>query len=142
MSKSPFYARIKNDVLKIVAAIPPGRVCTYAAIGAHLDVAPRHVAYILSTLEPLEKERFPWHRVVGADGRLGTVKRLATGETQAALLREEGVPVVADEIGDALSAVLIDIAALGCGVDQQTRPADAPVPGRAKRSATHKPEPR
>jgi methylated-DNA-protein-cysteine methyltransferase related protein len=93
-------------------------------------------------LEPLEKERFPRHRVVGADGRLGTVKRLATGETQAALLQGEGVPVVAGGIPDALAPVLIDIAALGCGVDQQTRPADAPAPGRRKRYATRKSEPR
>jgi hypothetical protein len=48
MAGSPFYARIRADVLAILHAVPAGKAVTYADIGAHLDVAPRHVAYILS----------------------------------------------------------------------------------------------
>ena len=36
MPKSPFFERIKHDVLKIVAAIPYGKVTTYSSIGDHL----------------------------------------------------------------------------------------------------------
>ena len=38
MAKSPFFARIKADVLTIVASIPEGEVLTFRDIGAHLDV--------------------------------------------------------------------------------------------------------
>jgi alkylated DNA nucleotide flippase Atl1 len=48
---------MKGDVLRIVAGVPAGRVVTFADTGAHLDVAPRHVACILATLDPLEAGR-------------------------------------------------------------------------------------
>lgn len=48
MSKSPFFARIRGDVVAILASVPAGQVVTFADIGAHLDVPARHVAYILS----------------------------------------------------------------------------------------------
>jgi hypothetical protein len=55
MAKSPFFARIKADVLTIVASIPEGSVVTFRDIGAHLDVMPRHVAYILKMLDAEER---------------------------------------------------------------------------------------
>ncbi len=70
MSGAPFFARIKGDVLRILSAVPPGRVVTFADVGAHLDVMPRHVAYILARLGPGEQARTPWHRAVAADGTL------------------------------------------------------------------------
>jgi hypothetical protein len=54
MAGSPFYARIRADVLAILRAVPTGRAVTYADIGAHLDVPARHVAYILSQLADAE----------------------------------------------------------------------------------------
>jgi len=42
--RSTAFIRIKADVLGIVRNIPPGRLCTYAAIGRHLDVMARQVA--------------------------------------------------------------------------------------------------
>jgi methylated-DNA-protein-cysteine methyltransferase-like protein len=64
MAKSPFFARIKADVLTIVASIPEGQVLTFRDIGAHLDVMPRHVAYILKMLDAGERAAFPADRVV------------------------------------------------------------------------------
>lgn len=64
MAKSPFFARIKADVLTIVASIPEGGVVTFRDIGAHLDVMPRHVAYILTMLDEEERAAFPAGRVV------------------------------------------------------------------------------
>ena len=64
MATSPFFIRIREHLLQLTASLPEGRVCSFQSIGEHLDVMPRHVAYILSTLEDAEKLVYPWHRVV------------------------------------------------------------------------------
>jgi methylated-DNA-protein-cysteine methyltransferase related protein len=133
---SPFYARIKADVLKIVAAIPRGRICTFHAIGAHLDVMPRHVAYLLATLDPSDQQRIAWYRVVGGDGRLGVPKRSAAGASQAELLRLEGILIDVSNRIVAFDSVLIAVETLDSGVAQQRRPADAPIPKRRKSQST------
>jgi alkylated DNA nucleotide flippase Atl1 len=61
---SPHFARIKKDVLTIVAAIPAGRLVSYKDIGEWLDVMPRHVAYILALLDPVDRAHLPWQRAV------------------------------------------------------------------------------
>ena len=127
MAGSPFYARIKADVLAIVASIPEGKVCTFSSIGEHLDVVPRHVAYILSTLEPMEKVMFPWHRVVGNEGDLGKLKTSETGESQAELLTFEGIFVIGNSIEAVFDKRFIPCVQLKSGVIKQTRPADAPI---------------
>lgn len=129
---SPFYARIKGDVLAIARAIPEGRVATYAAIGAHLDVMPRHVAYILATLEPLERETVPWHRAVAADGTLGPAKAGGRGDEQRARLAAEGVVVDGRGAVVAFAERAIAVADLPHGVPPQTRPADTPGGGRRR----------
>lgn len=125
MARSAAYARIKADVLRIVAAIPRGRLATHAAIGAHLDVVPRHVAYILAMLSLPEKSALPWHRVVGADGALGTPKRGADGRPQADWLRDEGHVVDGAALAPGYVERLVDVAALRHGVPRQARPAAA-----------------
>ncbi len=74
MAKSAAFARIKKEVLALVEAIPSGKVSTYKAIGESLDVMPRHVAYILTTLLEVESEQLPWHRVVGDGGKITAPK--------------------------------------------------------------------
>ncbi|MBP0466243.1 MGMT family protein [Roseomonas sp. PWR1] len=133
MARSPFFARIKGDVLRIVAAVPEGRVVTFADIAAHLDVAPRHVAYILATLREIEAATLPWHRAVTAEGTLGSPKSGPDGATQRALLAAEGAAFdPAGRITDFV-ARRADPAALPHGVPRQVRPADAPAPGRRRR---------
>jgi methylated-DNA-protein-cysteine methyltransferase-like protein len=134
MAASPFFARIKADVLRIVAAVPGGRVVSFADVGAHLDVMPRHVAYILATLSDLEKATLSWHRAVAADGRLGVPKAGADGMSQRTLLAAEGAKFDPDgRITDFL-ARQVAVAELPHGVPKQQRPADAPVtPSRQKR---------
>ncbi len=127
MAGSPFYARIKADVLKIVSSIPKGKVCTFSSIGEHLDVVPRHVAYVLSTLEPLDKVQYPWHRVVGNDGDLGKLKSSETGETQSELLAGDGILVAGNSIAASFTKNLVECSLLKSGVLKQTRPIDAPV---------------
>jgi methylated-DNA-protein-cysteine methyltransferase-like protein len=127
---SPFFARIKADVLRIVAAVPAGRVVTFADIGAHLDVMPRHIAYILATLSDIEKAALPWHRAVAADGRLGVPKSGADGAPQRALLAAEGAAFDPDGRITDFIARRVEVASLPHGVAKQARPAEAP---RARR---------
>ena len=129
MTGSPFFARIKADVLRIVAAVPPGRVVTYADLGAHLDVMPRHAAYILSQLPEIEKATLPWHRAVAADGTLGVPKAGADGTPQRALLLAEGAAFDPEDRITDFAARRIEVAALPHGVTKQTRPPEAPKAG-------------
>jgi methylated-DNA-protein-cysteine methyltransferase related protein len=126
MAKSPFFVRIKGDVLKIVSAIPEGKCCTYASIGEHLDVVPRHVAYILSSLSDNEKANYPWYRVVGQDGALGQLKVSHWGAPQGELLRNEGLLIANNRLDLAFQRWFISASALESGVAQHTRPTDAP----------------
>ena len=87
MAKSEAFARIKDQVLRIVATIPESKITTYQSIGEHLSLMPRHVAYILSQLDDNTKLDIPWYRVVSADGSLGVPKRDPNGDSQAQLLQ-------------------------------------------------------
>jgi methylated-DNA-protein-cysteine methyltransferase-like protein len=134
MAGSPFFARIKADVLRILGAVPEGHVVTFADVGAHLDVAPRHVAYIAATLTEMEKATLPWHRAVAADGSLGTPKRGAGGEAQAVLLAAEGITLDTAGRIAGFAARRIAVADVPHGVPPQTRPPEAP-PGTVRPAA-------
>src|SRR5512137_2918602 len=95
MARSPFFARIKRDVLAILEAVPSGRLVTFTDVGAHLDVVPRHVAYILAQLDPLEAGAIPWHRAVAEAGTVA-LKADGLGRRQRDLLEAEGVAIAPD----------------------------------------------
>ena len=97
-------------------------------MGEHLDVMPRHVAYILSRLEDNEKFVYPWHRVVSGDGSLGSPKKNPDGVSQAELLRAEGLLVSGNRVASSFDLVFVPAAQLPSGLPKQTRPPDAPVP--------------
>lgn len=121
MAKSPFYARIKRDVLTIMRSVPEGQVVTFAAIGSHLDIVPRHPAYILAMLDGPERDGTPWHRAVAADG---VVDRPAQREK----LEAEGFAFDPDGRIAGFEARVAEVAGLPHGVPKQTRPANAPLP--------------
>ncbi|MBD2718732.1 MGMT family protein [Synechococcus sp. FACHB-909] len=121
MAKSEAFARIKDQVLRIVATIPESKITTYQSIGEHLAVMPRHVAYILSQLDDSTKLDVPWFRVVSADGSLGVPKRDPNGDTQAQLLQREGIGVVGHAVATPLEAVFLPAAALSHGIPRQVR---------------------
>ncbi|WP_216913178.1 MULTISPECIES: MGMT family protein [unclassified Synechococcus] len=121
MAKSEAFARIKDQVLRIVATIPESKITTYQSIGEHLAVMPRHVAYILSQLDDSTKLDVPWFRVVSADGSLGVPKRDPNGDTQAQLLQREGIDVVGHAVATPLEAVFLPAAALSHGIPRQVR---------------------
>ncbi len=93
MPRPSAFARIRSEVLAVVAAIPEGRVTTYGAIGRHLGVPARHVARALASFTAEESRRLPWFRVVAANGIVSTAKLGAVGRRQVARLRAEGVAV-------------------------------------------------
>lgn len=83
-----FFAR----VYALVQEIPPGRVATYGQIAGMLGVAhgARAVGWALRALPAAQAARVPWHRVVGAGGRISP--RGGPGpQIQRRRLRAEGV---------------------------------------------------
>ena len=91
MPKSKAFIGIKQDLLKIVQAIPAGQLTTFQSIGEFMNVPPRHIAYILTTLTDEEKLTLPWYRVVGKDGKLSKPRYHPLGASQESLLKEEGI---------------------------------------------------
>jgi methylated-DNA-protein-cysteine methyltransferase-like protein len=82
--------------LRLIAAIPRGRVATYgqiaAAAGHHR--AARQVARLLHAAS--KRHRLPWHRVIGGKGAI-SLPRGGGFEEQQARLEAEGIRV--DEQG-------------------------------------------
>jgi methylated-DNA-protein-cysteine methyltransferase-like protein len=78
---------LAGRMLDVVAAIPPGRVCTYGDVAAAAGSPSARLAG--RVLAELSDEDTPWFRVLRADGTLAP--QLAA--RQAALLRGEGVDV-------------------------------------------------
>lgn len=77
-------------VIKIITAIPPGCVLTYGRIAA-LAGKPknsRQISRILGTADPALN--LPWHRVVGAGGKI-SIRSLAGYEEQRQKLEIEGI---------------------------------------------------
>jgi len=83
-----FFRRVYD----VVRAVPPGRVVTYGQVARVLGVprGARAVGWALRVLPASLGRRVPWHRVVGAGGRISP--RLGPGmATQRRRLRQEGV---------------------------------------------------
>jgi methylated-DNA-protein-cysteine methyltransferase-like protein len=77
----------------VIAAIPAGCVSTYGDVAraAGFPRRARLTAYALRTAGP--DMHLPWHRVLGAGGRIVFPKNSRQYREQARLLRSEGVPV-------------------------------------------------
>jgi len=84
--------RFFERVYALVARIPRGRVVTYGQLAALLGVTrgARAVGWALRVLDEARARRLPWHRVVGAGGRISP--RAGAGpQIQRRRLRAEGV---------------------------------------------------
>jgi methylated-DNA-protein-cysteine methyltransferase-like protein len=83
-----FFAR----VYALVRRIPRGRVVTYGQVAAMLGVprGARAVGWALRALPAAQADRVPWHRVLGAGGRISPRAGLGP-EIQRRRLRSEKV---------------------------------------------------
>lgn len=93
MAKSEAFARIRAEVLRLVAQIPEGKFTTYGSLAVHMNVVARHVASVLSRLTPEEAALLPWHRVVGADARISPRMDAELAQMQRARLESEGLQI-------------------------------------------------
>ena len=91
--KSRAFARIRAEVICLVTLIPAGKFTTYGSIAVHMNVMPRHVAFVIARLTGEESARVPWHRVVSADARLSPKMDPGLREIQRSRLEEEGVRI-------------------------------------------------
>ena len=91
--ESSAFARIRTEVIRVVSGIPEGSFTTYGSIGGHLKVNPRHVAYFLARLNEEEAAALPWHRVVGAEGRISRGMAEHRRAEQQARLEAEGMKI-------------------------------------------------
>jgi methylated-DNA-protein-cysteine methyltransferase related protein len=88
VNRTSFFAR----VYAAVRAIPRGRVATYGQVASMVGVprGARAVGWALRALSKARERSVPWHRVVGAGGRISP--RAGPGpELQRRRLRAEGV---------------------------------------------------
>lgn len=91
--KSRAFARIRAEVIRLVALIPPGKFTTYGSIAIHMNVMARHVAFVMSSLTEQEAAELPWHRVVSRDARLSPKMEAVLAKVQRRRLRGEGLKI-------------------------------------------------
>lgn len=77
----------------VIARVPHGHVSTYGEVAraAGLPGRARQAGYALRNMP--EDMHLPWHRIVGAGGKISFPPRTRHHREQARLLRSEGVAV-------------------------------------------------
>jgi methylated-DNA-protein-cysteine methyltransferase-like protein len=84
-----------EDIQKTVLKIPPGKVATYGSV-ARASGYPGIARQVAWALRASNAKGLPWHRVLGAAGKI-----LLPGEAalhQRTLLKLEGVPFKGDRV--------------------------------------------
>ncbi|WPO99162.1 MGMT family protein [Pseudomonas sp. HR96] len=91
-------AERRTALYTVLAQVPEGRVVTYGQLAdmAGLGRAARWVGRVLGQLP--EGSTLPWHRVVGAGGRLSLAAGTVSGEEQRARLRCEAVSIMKNRV--------------------------------------------
>jgi methylated-DNA-protein-cysteine methyltransferase related protein len=86
-----------QEIWAVVGAIPRGTVSTYGARAAGLPGRARMAGRALR--ESPEEMKLPWHRVVGAGGKIVFPRTSLNFREQARRLRAEGVAVKEGRVG-------------------------------------------
>lgn len=91
-SEDEKHAR-RTALYSVLGQVPPGKVVSYGQL-AELAGLGRAARWVGRTLGQLPADtRLPWHRVLGAGGRLSLALGTPSGDEQRARLRAEGVTV-------------------------------------------------
>jgi methylated-DNA-protein-cysteine methyltransferase-like protein len=85
-------------IWQVVCAIPRGRAATYGAVARAAGLPGRARLAGLALRVAPEELNLPWHRVVGAGGRIVFPSGTRQHREQARRLRAEGVAVTAGRI--------------------------------------------
>jgi methylated-DNA-protein-cysteine methyltransferase-like protein len=95
-----------EEIWNVIAAIPRGQVFTYGDV-ARMAGLPGHARQVASALRHMPQElHLPWHRVLGAGGKIVFPRDSKSFREQARRLREDGVPV---KDGKVPRAVLVNL---------------------------------
>lgn len=86
-----------EEVIQIIASIPPGKVMTYGQI-ARVAGSPRAARQVVRIIHSMsEKYKLPWHRVINAGGKIA-IQDQRGAAVQKLLLLNEGVEFSEDEV--------------------------------------------
>jgi methylated-DNA-protein-cysteine methyltransferase related protein len=88
-----------QEIWAVVGAIPRGQVTTYGAVARAAGLPGRARLAGRALREIPKGARLPWHRVVGAGGRIVFPPTSLQHREQSKRLRAEGVTVRAGRIG-------------------------------------------
>lgn len=89
------FAKRDEALRRAILAVPPGKVSSYGRI-AEAAGYPRYHRLVARMLHSDAWDVLPWHRVLGADGKIKTTGRSA--KEQRDRLRLEGVEVRANRV--------------------------------------------
>jgi methylated-DNA-protein-cysteine methyltransferase related protein len=92
-SSAPEENPALEAIWHVVCAIPRGQVSTYGAVARAAGLPGRARQAGLALRVAPEELNLPWHRVVGAGGRIVFPKSTRQYKEQARRLRSEGVPI-------------------------------------------------
>lgn len=95
-----------QEIWNVVAAIPRGQVSTYGAVARAAGLPGRARLAGRALRESPKAMKLPWHRVVGAGGRIVFPRSALAHREQARRLRAEGVVVNEGRVGRAFIADL------------------------------------
>lgn len=88
----------RQQVYYWVNQIPAGKVTSYGAI-AKLSGFPRHARHVSKALGAApDRQNLPWHRVIGADGKIAFSPDSDHFAIQQAQLEKEGIKVVKGKV--------------------------------------------
>lgn len=80
-----------QNLLKVVNAIPRGRVISYGNVGAIIGISGWSVGRLLSNLSEEQWDKVMWHRVVAKNGQISSLKLGIRGQLQIQLLQKENI---------------------------------------------------
>jgi methylated-DNA-protein-cysteine methyltransferase-like protein len=98
-SRDPQDNPLFQEIWNVVSAIPRGQVSTYGAVARAAGLPGRARLAGRALRESPKEMHLPWHRVVGAGGRIVFPRTALAHREQTRRLRAEGVIVNEGRVG-------------------------------------------